>query len=378
MTGAVVAVDIGGTTVKASVVDELGFRRHHRTGPSRGGDDTVAVVLSLITSLREAAVADGLDVLAVGVVTPGLVDAATGTVAYASNLGWRDFDLRSALAGPLGVPVSVGHDVRAAGRAERHLGAARGADDFVLLQLGTGIAAAVVTEGTLVSGAGSAAGEAGHMPVYPDGEPCPCGKRGCLEAYAAGAAVPRRYHEALAAASRQASPPLTAREAHPAAVPGGAVHSARAAAGAHGSGGPVGAARSGTFPTAPGAGGLADAAARVGTAADVVRLLGVDPVADRVWGEAVRALGFGVSTLTMLLDPALVVLGGGMAQAGDALLVPVRRTLTELLVWREAPELRLSTLGPAAGQWGAAIEAFALTPSAACVATWTSPTPAIA
>ncbi|GAA0251071.1 ROK family protein [Cryptosporangium japonicum] len=317
MTAAVVAVDIGGTTVKASVVDERGVRRHQRTGPSEGGADTVAVVRSLISTLREAALADGLDVLAAGVVTPGLVDAATGTVAYASNLGWRDFDLRAALAGPLGLPVSVGHDVRAAGRAERHLGAARGTDDFVLLQLGTGIAAAVVTAGTLVGGAGSAAGEAGHMPVYPDGEPCPCGKRGCLEAYAAGAAVPRRYR---------------------------AAHGAREVSGA----------------------------------ADVVGLLGVDPVADRVWGEAVRALGFGVSTLTMLLDPALVVLGGGLAQAGDALLGPVERTLTELLVWREAPELRLSTLGPAAGQWGAAIEAFALTAAGGCVRSWSHPTSVVA
>ena len=311
MTGAVVAVDIGGTTVKASVVDDRGVRRHQRSSPTGSGDRTVAVVRSLIEALCGAAIDDGLDVLAAGVVTPGLVDAETGTVAYASNLGWRDLDLRAALAGPLGLPVSVGHDVRAAGRAERHLGVARGADDFVLLQLGTGIAAALVTGGALVTGAGSAAGEAGHMPVHPDGEQCPCGKRGCLEAYAAGAAVARRY----------------------------------------------------------GAGG----GAGVTTARGVVELLGRDPLADRVWNEATRALAFGLSTLTMLLDPALIVLGGGLAQAGDALRVPVERTLADLLVWRDAPPVRLSELGPAAGQWGAAIEAFALTPSAACVQAWARP-----
>jgi len=311
VTGAVVAVDIGGTTVKASVVDDRGVRRHQRSSPTGSGDRTVAVVRSLIEALCGAAIDDGLDVLAAGVVTPGLVDAETGTVAYASNLGWRDLDLRAALAGPLGLPVSVGHDVRAAGRAERHLGVARGADDFVLLQLGTGIAAALVTGGALVTGAGSAAGEAGHMPVHPDGEQCPCGKRGCLEAYAAGAAVARRY----------------------------------------------------------GAGG----GAGVTTARGVVELLGRDPLADRVWNEATRALAFGLSTLTMLLDPALIVLGGGLAQAGDALRVPVERTLADLLVWRDAPPVRLSELGPAAGQWGAAIEAFALTPSAACVQAWARP-----
>ncbi|GAA3389480.1 ROK family protein [Cryptosporangium minutisporangium] len=311
MTTAVVAVDVGGTTVKASVVDDRGSRRYHRTAPSAGGDDTVAVIRTLIDALRADALADGLDVLAAGVVTPGLVDAGTGRVAYASNLGWRDLDLRAALEGPLGLPVSVGHDVRAAGRAERHLGAARGAGDFVLLQLGTGIAAAVVTEGALVSGAGSAAGEAGHMPVYPGGEPCPCGKRGCLEAYASGAAIARRY---------------------------------RAAGGRDGA-----------------------------TARGVAGLLGRDPIADQVWDEAVTALALGVSTLTMVLDPALVVLGGGLALAGDALLRPVERALPELLVWRAAPRIRLSTLGTTGGEWGAAIEAFGLTASARCVEAWSRP-----
>ncbi|TQS41165.1 ROK family protein [Cryptosporangium phraense] len=310
MTGAVIAVDIGGTTVKAAVVDDRGRRRSRREAPSLGGDDTVAAVRSMIDGLRAEAAAAGLDVLAAGVVTPGLVDASTGRIAYASNLGWRDFDLRGALETELRLPVSVGHDVRAAGRAEAQLGAARGASDFVLLQLGTGIAAAVMTGGVLVTGAGSAAGEAGHMPVYPGGEDCPCGKRGCLEAYAAGAAVPRRY---------------------------------RAAGGTGAS-----------------------------TAREVTALLGRDALADQVWTEATTALAFGLNTLTMMLDPALIVLGGGMALAGDALLKPVSAALSELLVWRAAPPLRLSSVGPAAGQLGAAIEAFALTGSAACVDEWTS------
>jgi glucokinase len=310
VSNAVIAVDIGGTTVKAAVVDDRGHRRNRRTAPSLGGDDTVATVRSMIDGLRAEAAAAGLNVLAAGVVTPGLVDTETGRIAYASNLGWRDFDLRSALESSLQLPVSVGHDVRAAGRAEARLGAARGAREFVLLQLGTGIAAAVMTGGALVTGAGSAAGEAGHMPVYPGGEACPCGKRGCLEAYAAGAAVPRRY---------------------------------RAAGGTGAS-----------------------------TAREVVALLGQNQLADRVWKEATTALAFGLNTLTMMLDPALIVLGGGMALAGDALLRPVGQSLAELLVWREAPPLRLSTLGPAAGQLGAAIEAFALTTSAACVERWPS------
>jgi len=309
VTSCVLAIDIGGTTVKAALVDETGQSHHLISRPSTGGDNTVDVVRAVLTQLAEAATADGLEAVAAGVVTPGIVDDAAGRVGYASNLGWRNLDLRTPLETDLGLPVSIGHDVRAAGRAEALLGSARGASDFVLVQLGTGISAALMTADQIVTGVGNAAGEVGHMPVYPRGERCSCGQRGCLEVYASGAGIARRYRSA-----------------------GG--HSTL-------------------------------------TAEQIVTVLGADPAADRVWSAAVEALALATSTLTMTLDPALIVIGGGLVRAGEVLLKPVRASLAELLTWREAPPIVPSTLGPVAGRIGAALEAYARTPLAAVTHAWT-------
>jgi glucokinase len=200
--------------------------------------------------------------------------------------------------------------VRSAGTAEALLGAGRGADDFVFIAVGTGIAAAIVTAGRTVTGVGRAAGEVGHMPVHPGGKRCSCGQRGCLEAYASGLAITRRYRE------------LGGRRAR--------------------------------------------------TAEKMVDLLGVDPIADAAWSDAVEALSLGLSAITMTLDPALIVLGGGLARAGDTLLAPLRTALTELLVWRRPPAIMLSQLGSQAGRIGAGMHAFRTLGYAAVTDSWTS------
>lgn len=309
MGSCVLAVDIGGTTVKGAVVDEVG-RSHHLVGrPSSGGNDTVEVVRAILIRLAHAAAADGLEAVAAGVVTPGIVDDAQGRVGYASNLGWRDLDLRTPLETDLNLPVSIGHDVRAAGHAEALLGSARGASDFVMLQLGTGISAAVMTANHIVTGVGNAAGEVGHMPVHPHGEQCSCGQRGCLEVYASGAGIARRYRSAGGRSAK--------------------------------------------------------------TVQQIVTLLGVDPIADQVWAAATEALALATATLTMALDPATIVVGGGLAQAGETLLEPVRAGVADLLAWRAPPPIVSSTLGLVGGRIGAALEAYTLTPLASVPRSWT-------
>jgi len=308
----VLAIDIGGTTVKGSLVDETGRAHHLMSLTSRGGEDTVNAVRSVLAQLAEQAAAAGLEAVAAGVVSPGIVDDATGRVSYASNLAWRDVDLRTPLEADLGLPVSIGHDVRAAGHAEALLGSARGVGDLVLVQLGTGISAALMTTQRIITGVGNAAGEVGHMPVYPRGERCSCGQRGCLEVYASGAGIARRYRS--------------------------------------------------------GGGGAAETAEQVAT------LLGVDPIADRVWSDATDALALAASTLTMALDPGLIVIGGGLARAGELLLTPVRVALADLLAWRSPPPIAASALGPIGGRVGAALAAYALTPWAAAPETWTAET----
>ena len=316
----VVAVDLGGTSIKGSLVDERGRTVALRTVEATGrGADAVDRLVALLRGLRELGGTGGHEVVGVGVVVPGLVDAATGTVRYASSLDWRDLDLGAVLAAELGVPVRVDHDVRSSGLAERLFGAAAGADDVVVVSIGTGVAAAVVSGGRPVVGALTAAGELGHVTVHPDGEPCPCGRRGCLEAYCSGAALARRY-----------------------ALAGGA----------------------------PGT-----------DAAGVVGRLGVDPLADRVWADAVEALALGLASVTLLVDPATIVVTGGVARAGEALLAPLRVELDRRLAWRPAPVLRTSPLGAAGGRIGAAVLAFEAAGRADVTARWstedvTAPPPA--
>lgn len=289
-----VAVDLGGSAMKGIVMSGSGHELASRTVPTPE-QDVVSALVQLLRELSHLATEAGASPVGVGVVTPGSVDEERGVVRYASNLRWRDLPLRDLLGDALDLPVAVGHDVRAAGVAEQLFGAGRGSDSFVLVPLGTGVAAAIVEHGRVLTGFTGAAGEFGHIPLVPDGEPCPCGQRGCLEAYASAGALARRY----------------------AACEG-----------------------------------------RARTAEDVVASLGSDPTADRLWDEAVTVLAQGLDVLTILLDPQLVVLGGGLSRAGDTLLGPLTARMEAGLAWRERPDVALSELGDRAGRLGAAVLAF--------------------
>ncbi|MFI6761130.1 ROK family protein [Micromonospora sp. NPDC050417] len=291
----VLAVDVGGTTMKGSVVGEDGRIRHSLVVPSQTGTDIepIDAVRALCLRLRDDALALGATPVGVGVVTPGIVDEAAGVVRYASNIRFRDVALRTLVGQDLGLPAAIGHDARAAGLAEAVAGAGRGLDNFVLLPLGTGIAATVVLHGEPVTGASWSAGEVGHTPVHPGGEPCSCGQRGCLEVYASAGGMARRY------------------------------------------------ARLG------GTSGLDSRA--------IAEATGTDPLARSVWDTATHALGTALTTLTLTLDPACIILGGGLAEAGAQLLDPVRDTLRAALAWRSAPPVLTSTFGALAAQVGAAI-----------------------
>ncbi|GAA4854244.1 ROK family protein [Saccharopolyspora rosea] len=298
MTAHAIAVDVGGTEIKAALVavGEDGARPLHRLrrptprGPDGGAtaDRVVDAVVEVVTALRGAGPAD-----AVGVVVPGIVDESRGVGVYSANLGWRDVPLRDRIAARIDLPLGFGHDVRAGGLAEARLGAARGMRDAVVLPIGTGIAAALVLDGRVHAASGHA-GEIGHVDVG-HGEPCPCGGTGCVEAVASSAAVARRY---------------TAR-------------------------------------TGTAVGGAAEVAEAVRTG---------DPGARAVWAEAVDALARGLLVLTAVIAPEGFVLGGGLARAGRLLTDPLRERLDELLAaHHRRPRLELAELGDTAGCLGAAL-----------------------
>jgi glucokinase len=289
--GAVAAVDVGGTTIKGAVVDGAGAFLCERSRPTPAAEGPDAVIGALLELIAELA-ADG-DVAAVGVVVPGAVDAAAGRAVFSANLGFRGEPLREIVAEATGLPALLEHDVRAADVAEQELGVTAGVEDYVLAVIGTGIAAVIRTGGKRVVGATKVPGELGHIPVWPGGEQCSCGQRGCLERYASAAAIARRYAEA------------------------------------------------------GGEPGL--------SAIDVIARRADDGLAARVWAEAVEALALAFTTCKFLLDPALIVLAGGLSEAGDALLEPVQQELAKLVLWREPPVVKLSPLGGRAGLVGAAL-----------------------
>jgi glucokinase len=287
--GFVVAVDVGGTSIKAARVDMAGRVLAAREVPTPVADGPDAVVAALRSVAAELG---GADVAALGVVVPGVVDVPGGVARYAANLGWQDVPLAATLGADVRVPVAVDHDVRAAGLAERTFGAARDADDCLVVVIGTGIAGVVVAGGRHVRGASDLAGEIGHVPVYPDGEPCACGQRGCTEVYASAAGIARRYVARTGA-------PRSARE--------------------------------------------------------IVAALDADAAAAAVWTEAAEALGLALAACVLVLDPEVVVLGGGLAAAGEVLRAPVAAALADRLAWRPAPRVEISPLAGRAGLLGAAL-----------------------
>jgi glucokinase len=195
-------LDLGGTKIQAVVVDSRGrvLGESRRPTPVSGGPP--AVVKELVGAMTEAAGAAGVDVASlsgVGIGSPGEIDAHAGTVAQARNLNrWIDpFPLGPTLAEELGCPVAIGNDVSVATQAEFELGAGREFDSLLGVFWGTGVGGGIVIDGKLWTGRG-AAGELGHTVVKEDGRRCPCGRKGCLEAYAGRASMEaraRRLHK---------------------------------------------------------------------------------------------------------------------------------------------------------------------------------------
>lgn len=250
-----------------------------------------ALVDELISCSRELIAASPAAVAAVGVALPGLVDTGTGIVLRSVNLGLENLAVAGPLRDALGVPIAIGHDVAAGGEAIHRLDP--GAPDPLVVVIGTGIAAVTFVNGRAVRGVSGQAGELGHVVVRPDGPLCACGRRGCLESIASGESIARLY---------------TARTGRP-----------------------------------------------VNGALEVVAALGHDEVADAVWQEAVDALADGLLGATALLAPGEVVLGGGLAEAGETLAAPVRAAMVARGGVLPVPPVRVSALGVRAGVLGAGL-----------------------
>jgi glucokinase len=307
-----IGVDVGGTKVLAIAVDETGRRTGNeaRRPTPLGADALLDVIVGVIAEVRASL---GEPLAAVGVGIPGLVDRI-GRLAVGPNLpGIADLPVGEELRARLGVPIAVDNDATCAVWAEVKLGAARGAREAFMITLGTGIGGGIVMDGKLQRGHNGFAGEPGHMVVDPDGIPCPCGRRGCWERYASGSGLGRLGRDAAEAGQGRR---LVELAGGPELVRGEDV---------------VTAAREG------------DA-----EALEVFRQFG--------WWAAL-----GIANLVDLLDPAVVIVGGGLVEAGDVMMAPIRAAFRDLVLAADRrPEVPIvpALLGEDAGAIGAALVGF--------------------
>ncbi|MGE5508040.1 MAG: ROK family protein [Chitinophagales bacterium] len=311
--GFAIGVDIGGTKIAVGLADSQGRLKEELvlpTGAANGRDHVLNQVRRGIDELRSrfAARHPGGVIVGIGVGTAGQVDFRSGKiVSTTGNLpGWFGTPIKDLLEAEYGLPVVVENDVNAAAWGEKWLGAGRGVDHFVCLTIGTGVGGAVVDGGRMLRGTRGGAGEVGHLILFPEGLPCTCGRKGCLEAYVSGPAIVRRYLSA--AADLGQSPP-------------------------------------------PGEG------EQVVRSQEVFQLAREgDPVARAVIGDTYRYLGYGIATLVNIFNPSRVIIGGGLSGVGDELLLAIRQAVREYALQGIAQEVEivLAELGEKAGLYGAA------------------------
>jgi glucokinase len=302
-----IGVDVGGTKTAAIRLSGDGRILDRSTLPTGAEDPdaSLAAVGDAIANVMQDGVA------AIGVGAAGLIDVTSGTILFSPNFTWRSVPIAARLAERFGLPVVADNDATAAAWAEATLGASSGFDESLFVGVGTGIGGGIVSRGRLIRGAHGFAGEIGHVIVEPGGPPCGCGNRGCWEQVASGQALEREGAAAIAADP-------------------GSAFAIRAG----------GRASSVT-------GEFVAAAARDG-----------DPVAAGIVREVGRRLGEGIAGLVNILDPAVVVVGGGVAKIGDLVFEPLREAYVAAVEGRrDRPEIPIvpAALGNDAGAIGAAM-----------------------
>jgi glucokinase len=301
----VVAVDVGGSLTKIAYADRrgrLGNADRLRTHLEGGSDGLVRWLATQITERAAARPADTC--VGYGVVVPGIIDSATGTVRAAPNVGWYDVPLRDRLSELTGLPGAVGHDVRSGGLAEWRRGGGSGVSNLLFLPLGTGIAGAMIVDGRLLEADGFA-GEIGHIRVAAAGATtCACGQVGCLETVASASGVTRSYLR------------LTeAQGVSPTSVPAKVLDARDVAA-----------------------------RARTGEAAAL-----------SAFAIATDALTEALMLYLTLLGPEVVVIGGGLAGAADLFVPQISRAIQSRVAFQRVPRIVTALLGADAGVIGAGL-----------------------
>lgn len=310
-----IGIDVGGTNVKIALVDNNGKIIYSNSVPTyakMGYEYTVNNIKQAINDLMKETNTTAKDIEGIGFDFPGQVDYKTGVVKLAPNIpGWVNVPIAKMIEDEFHIPTRIDNDVRCAALGELKFGAGKGCENFICITVGTGIGSGLVINGKLVRGASNAAGEIGHIKLQMnDGPICGCGDTGCMEAFASGPCIvamaqdyikggkSTKFREMAAAEGSEITPYMVAK------------------------------------------------AAEAG-----------DPVAKRIFEIVGEYIGIGLTSVINLLNPEKVIIGGGVAEAGDLLLEPIRKTIKEraMVVAGEAVEIVPAQLGNSAGVIGASM-----------------------
>ncbi len=307
-----IGIDVGGTNVKIALVDNKGKIIYSNSIPTRaemGYEYTINNMKESITELIKETKSDPKNIESIGFGFPGQIDYQKGIVRLAPNIpGWVNVPIAEIMEKEFGIPTRVDNDVRCAALGELNYGAGQGCDNLICITVGTGIGSGLVINGKLVRGASNAAGEIGHIKLDMNGGPlCGCGDRGCLEAFASGPSI-----VALAEEYIKGGKSTKYRElANPDITPY-----------------------------------IVSEAAKQG-----------DPVAKRIFTIVGEYIGIGLASVVNLLNPEKIIIGGGVAAAGDLLLTPIKESLIKraMPIAGSAVEIVPAQLGNSAGVIGASL-----------------------
>ncbi len=303
-------IDVGGTFIKGAIVTEDGeivVKSKIPTEYSKGGDAVVMNIKELCESLLKEANMSFSDITACGMGVPGMIDSKAGVVVATNNLGWKNFEMAKKMEAATGLPTKIANDANAAALGEMKFGFGGTYKNIILLTLGTGVGGGIIVDGEIVEGNRGAGAELGHSVIVMGGEPCTCGRRGCLEAYASATAIIRDTKRAMMNNKNSKLWEVGSLDA----VNGK-------------------------------------------TAFDHYE---TDADAKAVVDAYISYLACGITDYANIFRPEAVILGGGVCAQGETLLAPLRKMLNEEIFAKDlGPEVKIlvAKLGNDAGSLGAA------------------------
>lgn len=305
-----IGVDIGGTKVLGGVVEPSGniLTTHREDTPKLGGRELTETIIGVIQELLSQYPAQS-----VGISAAGFVASDRQTMLATPNIaGWNGVNLKEEISREIDLPIVIENDASAAAWGEAVYGAGRGESELMMVTVGTGIGGGLINNGALYRGAFGVAAEFGHMRLVPNGHPCGCGKFGCFEQYASGTALHRHLLEAIERDPESAKDLLARGD--------GTIEGMK--------------------------GGHITQAAREG-----------DPIAVAAFDITGDWLGAGIASLCIIVDPACVIIGGGVIDAGELLMKPTRAAIQKYMPFsgkHPAPKILVAELGNDAGLVGVA------------------------